>query len=91
MYQVYRILSCKYQCFSQILEDLKIPQNRIGFSKSCLEWAESLLVIKGNELQVKQVELILNHLGIKSWEIYYTPEILDSTSSNFDINQILVS
>ncbi len=55
MYQVYRTFSCKYECFSQILEDLEIPQNRMNVSKNCLEWGKPLLVIKSTELQVKQV------------------------------------
>lgn len=91
MYQVYRVFPHEEQCFSIILEDLEIPQNRIMFYRNCLQRGESLLAIKSTELQVKQAELVLKHSGIKDWEVYYTPEKLDSTSTNFDINKILVS
>jgi len=82
--QIYRILPNKHQYFSYILEDLEIPQNRIDFYTNCLQQGKYLLVINSTESQAQQVQAILEFLNIVDWEIYYTPKIEHSISSNFN-------
>ncbi|MEM6404569.1 MAG: hypothetical protein AAF757_30820, partial [Cyanobacteria bacterium P01_D01_bin.116] len=84
MQQVYRVVPDENQFFSYILKDLEIPHNRIAFYLNLLRIGKYLLVIKSTESQLLQAKSVFNYVGIKDWEVYYTPEAYHQTSSNFD-------
>jgi hypothetical protein len=84
MHQVYRIVLHENQCFSNIFEDLELPENKVDFYTNCLRNSKYLLIIKSTESQVTQAQSVFSYLGLNDWEIYDTVNANHFNSSKFD-------